>query len=376
MSGLYIGLMSGTSLDGLDGVLVDLDAFDQGRIEVLGHAHRAFEPAFASELLALNSSGPDELHRAALAANLLARVGAQVVARLLDSSGQSASRIRAIGSHGQTVRHCPGEFDGIGYTSQLNNPALLAELTGIDVVADFRSRDVAAGGQGAPLVPAFHRAMFSSNTGTVAALNLGGMSNLTILRRNAETIGFDCGPGNALMDLWSSRHLGQAFDADGRWAAGGQVDAQLLTQFQAEPFFAADPPKSTGRDRFNPIWLDREIGTRGGAMAVDPRDVQATLAELTAWACARDLLRHAPEAERLIVCGGGALNSHLMQRLSMLLPGIPIAASDSAGLPANQVESVAFAWLARACIQRQPGNLPAVTGAAGPRVLGSIYPGS
>ncbi len=376
MSGLYIGLMSGTSLDGLDGVLVDLDAFDQGRIEVLGHAHRAFEPAFASELLALNSSGPDELHRAALAANLLARVGAQVVARLLDSSGQSASRIRAIGSHGQTVRHCPGEFDGIGYTSQLNNPALLAELTGIDVVADFRSRDVAAGGQGAPLVPAFHRAMFSSNTGTVAALNLGGMSNLTILRRNAETIGFDCGPGNALMDLWSSRHLGQAFDVDGRWAAGGQVDAQLLTQFQAEPFFAADPPKSTGRDRFNPIWLDREIGTRGGAMAVDPRDVQATLAELTAWACARDLLRHAPEAERLIVCGGGALNSHLMQRLSMLLPGIPIAASDSAGLPANQVESVAFAWLARACIQRQPGNLPAVTGAAGPRVLGSIYPGS
>ncbi len=375
MSELYIGLMSGTSLDGLDGVLVDLAECDTGQIKVLSHAHSAFDPAFASELLALNASGSDELHRAALAASTLAHISALIVARLMASSGRSIAEVRAIGSHGQTVRHCPGEFDGIGYTSQLNNAALLAESTGIDVVADFRSRDLAAGGQGAPLVPAFHRAMFGSSTTTVAVLNLGGMSNLTVLRGNGETIGFDCGPGNALMDLWCGRHLGQAFDAGGRWAAGGQVDTQLLKQLQAEPFFAADPPKSTGRDRFNAAWLEAALKLRGSASAIDPRDVQASLAELTAWVCTRDLHQHAPDAERLLVCGGGALNSHLMQRLAMRLPGLPVAASDTAGLPASQVEAVAFAWLARACVLRRPANLPAVTGARGPRILGAIYPG-
>ncbi|MEO8281091.1 MAG: anhydro-N-acetylmuramic acid kinase [Ideonella sp.] len=379
MADLYIGLMSGTSLDGLDGVLADLADLadsDAGRIRVLSHAHSPFEAALASELLALNSSGSDELHRSALAANALARLGAQIVARLLDSAGRTPADVRAIGSHGQTVRHCPGEIDGTGYTVQLNNAALLAELTGIDVVADFRSRDVAAGGQGAPLVPAFHRAVFGSKGTTVGVLNIGGMSNLTILRPDGHTFGFDCGPGNVLMDLWCQRHLGRAFDADGSWAAGGRVDNELLTRLQAEPFFDAAPPKSTGRDRFNGAWLESRLaGQHGDLPEIDPRDVQATLLELTAWSCARDLQRHAPDAGRLLVCGGGAFNAQLMLRLAARLPGVPVTASDTAGLPANQVEALAFAWLARACVLRQAGNLPAVTGARGERILGAVYPG-
>lgn len=375
MPELYIGLMSGTSLDGMDGALVDLADSDAGRIRVLSHAHSPFEAAFASELLALNSPGSNELHRSELAANALARIGAQIVSRLLESSCRKNSEVRAIGSHGQTVRHCPGEFDGTGYTVQLNSAALLAEATSIDVVADFRSRDVAAGGQGAPLVPAFHRAVFGSNHATVGVLNLGGMSNLTVLCGNGDTNGFDCGPGNALLDMWCRRHLDQAFDAEGHWSAGGQVDLELLARLQAEPFFHADPPKSTGRDRFNAAWLDSRLVQHDGEPAIDPRNVQATLVELTAWACARDLQRHAPDALQLLVCGGGASNAHLMHRLAERLPGLTISATDAAGLPANQVESVAFAWLARACILRQAGNLPAVTGAGGPRILGAIYPG-
>lgn len=372
-----IGLMSGTSMDGLDGVLVALsDAGSDRGIRVLAHAHGTFDAAFAAELLALNASGPDELHRSALAANQLARIGADVVARLLDATGLAAADVCAIGSHGQTVRHCPGEFDGTGYTIQLNNPALLAELTGIDVVADFRSRDIAAGGQGAPLVPAFHRAMFGRPGATVGVLNLGGMSNLTVLHADGRTIGFDCGPGNALMDLWCSRHLGQAYDVDGRWAAGGRVDESLLTRLQAEPFFSMAPPKSTGRDRFSARWLDAALAQHGAAEGAraEPRDVQATLAELTAWACASDLRQHAPAATRMLVGGGGARNVHLMARLADQLPGVTVEPTDAAGLPAHQVEAVAFAWLARACVLRRPGNLPAVTGARGLRVLGAIHP--
>ena len=279
--------MSGTSLDGVDGVLVDFSPGDSLPLRVHAHAHAAFAPAYAGELLALNSSGPDELHRAALCANALARVYAQVVADLLARAKLSPSQIRAIGAHGQTVRHRPGEFDGIGYTLQLNNPALLAELSGIDVVADFRSRDVAAGGQGAPLVPAFHRAVFARPGETVAVLNLGGIGNLTVLAADGSTLGFDCGPGNALMDAWCQRHAGKAFDADGAWAASGGVIDALLRALQAEPFFAQAPPKSTGRDRFNPGWLDARIqAVSDAANPLRPQDVQATLTELTAWAAA------------------------------------------------------------------------------------------
>jgi anhydro-N-acetylmuramic acid kinase len=367
----YIGLMSGTSLDGVDGVLVDLGACDQGQVRVLAHAHRPFDPAVAAELLALNQAGPNELHRAALAANRLAQLSAAVVQALLSDAGLGPADVRAIGSHGQTVRHAPGEFDGLGYTLQLNNPALLADLTGIDVVGDLRSRDVAAGGQGAPLVPAFHQALFASTGSHRAVLNLGGIANLTLLPADGQTAGFDCGPANVLLDGWCHRHLGQAFDRDGAWAAQGAIDAQLLTAMQSDPYFDAPPPKSTGRDRFHLRWLDAHLAA---LPAVRPVDVQASLAELTSWAAASALKRHLPGVQELLVCGGGARNGHLMARLRAALPNCGVVCTDTAGLPAEQVEAVAFAWLARCCVLRRPANLPRVTGAAGPRVLGALYP--
>ncbi len=376
MAGLYIGLMSGTSLDGVDGVLAD---FDTQPPRVLGHASAPLPEALRAELLALNTSSPDELHRAALAANALMRVYAQVVQTLLDHSGLPADRVRAIGAHGQTVRHRPRAFDGTGYTIQLCQPALLAELTGIDVVADFRSRDVAAGGQGAPLAPFFHRAWFGQPGQALALLNVGGISNLTVLRADGTQLGFDCGPGNALMDGWCQRHQGRAYDDRGAWAASGAVSMSLLSRCLAEPYFAAMPPKSTGRDLFHLPWLESHLAAHAaalpaGAPPLAPADVQATLAELTARTCADDMRRHAPGVTRLVVCGGGAFNTHLMRRLAALLPGVNVIASDDAGLPPLQVEAAAFAWLARKAILREKLDLQSTTGARGARVLGGVYP--
>lgn len=370
MSQLYAGLMSGTSLDGVDGVLVD---FAAQRPRVLGHISASFPDALKQQLLQLNTSGPDELHRAALAANALVRVYADVVAHLLSTCQLNAARVRAIGAHGQTVRHRPQLFDGTGYTIQLNQPALLAELTGIDVVADFRSRDVAAGGQGAPLVPPFHQAYFGHLPGVGGVLNIGGISNITVL--NADTpdsvIGFDCGPGNALMDAWCLAHTGAAYDDGGAWAAGGAVHAGLLQSLLNEPFFTQAPPKSTGRDLFNNPWLQSKLARYSDVPA---QDVQATLTELTARSCADCVQRFAPGCERLIVCGGGALNVHLMARLQALLPGCAVDSSGAYGLPPLQVEATAFAWLARQCVERQTASLKSVTGARGARILGAIYP--
>ena len=368
MSERYIGLMSGTSLDGVDGVLAECT--DQ-HTRVIHHVHQAFPPALSTELLSLNRPGPDELHRAALGANALARVYAQVVSALLSQADLPPTAITAIGAHGQTVRHRPQEFDGTGYTLQLNNPALLAELTGIAVVADFRSRDVAAGGQGAPLVPTFHQAMFSCPGQTVCVLNIGGISNLSVLSDDA-VLGFDCGPGNALMDTWCQQHTGQAFDRDGAWAARGQVNAALLNALLSEPYFAKPPPKSTGRDLFNLSWLTQQLGAFPSTL--DAIDVQTTLTELTAQACAHDVLRHGPSTERLMVCGGGALNTHLIARLQAHLPAQEVLSSQTHGLPPQQVEAAAFAWLARKTVLRQTASLSSVTGARGARVLGAIYP--
>ena len=372
MSDLYIGLMSGTSLDGADGVLVDFSARGNGLLAVLAHEHRPFAPALAAELLALNTSGTDELHRAALAGNALAHVYAELVEALLDSGQVAREQVISIGAHGQTVRHRPQEFDGTGYTVQLNNPALLAELAGIDVVADLRSRDVAAGGQGAPLVPAFHRAMFGRDCVAIGVLNIGGISNLTALQADGSTIGFDCGPGNALMDYWCQQHTGHAFDAGGAWAASGLVIEALLQAMLHDPYFALAAPKSTGRDHFNAAWLKTHLKPSAGS--APPSDVQATLAELTAACCANDVLGHVPEARELLVCGGGTFNQHLMRRLAARLPGVSVLATEERGLPASQVEACAFAWLARAFCTRSPGNLASVTGARGARVLGALYP--
>ena len=366
MSSLYIGVMSGTSVDGVDAVIMD---FSDG-MRSLGHSSLPFDPALRQSLLKLNTPGDNELHLSALAANQLALTYAHAVELLLRCTGLHPSDIAAIGAHGQTVRHQPGAYDGIGYTLQLNNPSLLAERTGIRVVADFRSRDVAAGGQGAPLVPAFHQHVFAQADSTVAVLNIGGMTNLSILK-NREVIGFDCGPGNVLLDHWCHLHTGQLFDKDGAWAAQGQLNLPLLEQMMTETFFQQPFPKSTGRDLFHAAWLNKHLQA---FPSVNATDVQTTLTALTAQVCANEVLRHAPQSKTLLVCGGGAHNQCLMQMLQQRLPGITVQSTDSHGLPPLQVEAAAFAWLARQTCLNLSGNLPAVTGAGGERVLGCIYP--
>jgi anhydro-N-acetylmuramic acid kinase len=367
MSTLYIGVMSGTSLDGVDAVLAD---FSNG-VRVLGHHALPFEPALRHAFLQLNQSGPDELHRAALAANSLVKVYAQAVRQLLLDTDVPASDVAAIGAHGQTVRHQPGHHDGTGYSLQINNPSLLAELTAMRVVADFRSRDIAAGGQGAPLVPAFHQHMFAEPGRTVAVLNIGGISNLSVLAPQ-HVSGFDCGAGNVLLDYWCQRHTGLAFDKDGAWAATGHCHPALLERLLSESFLHLAPPKSTGRDLFHADWLNAHLEKFDSLSAVN---VQATLTAFTARVCVNDVRRHAPDATRLLVCGGGAYNRHLMQLLQEGLPDMTVSTTEASGLPPLQVEATAFAWLAQQTCLNLPGNLPAVTGAHGPRVLGGIYPG-
>jgi anhydro-N-acetylmuramic acid kinase len=357
---LYIGLMSGTSLDGVDAVLADLAG---AKPRLLGHKHVSFDAALKRELLALNTSGDHEIERAALAGNQLANAYAQAVAAVLASA--PGASVRAIGCHGQTVRHRPA----LGYTTQIGNAALLAELTGLRVVADFRSRDVAAGGQGAPLVPAFHAAQFADAAEDRVALNLGGIANLSYLPRKGAVTGFDSGPGNCLLDLWAMRHLGKPHDAGGAWAAGSAAIPALLQRLLQEPYFAAPPPKSTGRDLFNESWLQAMLA--GGE---DPRAVQATLLELTARSVAGAVARHCAGARRVIACGGGAKNDALMRRLGELIAPAALETSERHGIDPQLVEATAFAWLAKCALEGKPGSLPSVTGARGARVLGAIYP--
>jgi anhydro-N-acetylmuramic acid kinase len=370
---LYIGLMSGTSLDGVDGVLLSLA---EARPKVLHACHLGMPETLRHTFLALNTSGPDELHHSALAANALSQLYAQATHSLLQTAGLSAAHISAIGAHGQTVRHQPGapgrtattHTPWLAYTLQLNNPALLAELTGIAVVADFRSRDVAAGGQGAPLVPAFHRAVFAEPGKNVAVANVGGMANVTLIDAHGHTSGFDTGPGNVLMDLWAGQHLGQRYDAQGSWAASGRVSPTLLADLQQDSFFQINGPRSTGRDHFNPGWLQAALGQHAH---LPPADVQACLCELSAWSIVRTL--NAP-TDKLVVCGGGVFNQALMTRLAELLPDTPVVPSDSLGIPAMEVEAAAFAWLASQTVGGHASSLVQVTGACAPRILGAIYP--
>ncbi|MBU4611951.1 anhydro-N-acetylmuramic acid kinase [Achromobacter sp. GG226] len=369
---MFIGLMSGTSVDAVDGVLVDFPPAAPPR--VLAYASREFDAVLREQMLALNRAGENELHRAALAANALADLYAGVVSDLLATAGVEATAVRAIGAHGQTVRHQPAA----GYTLQLNAPARLAETTGIAVVADLRSRDVAAGGQGAPLACGLHQAVFGG-ADPVVVLNLGGMANITVLpgRGPGKVIGFDTGPANALLDLWCQRHTGAAYDAGGAFAAQGQVDAALLAHFVAStPWLAVPPPKSTGRDDFHAEWLDKRLAEftarRGAEMA--PADVQATLVAFTACTVADAIGAHAPGTTAIYVGGGGAANPVLMDALRQALQPLPVEPTDALGVPAQQVEALAFAWLAHAHVEGLAGNLPDVTGARGPRVLGALYP--
>jgi anhydro-N-acetylmuramic acid kinase len=359
---LYVGLMSGTSLDGVDAILADLS---QPRFRTLAHSHVDFDSGLRKELLALSASGPDEIERAGRAGLVLAEHYAQAVELVRADAGVASGDISAIGCHGQTVRHRPDQ----GFTVQIGNPALLAERTGIRVVADFRSRDMAAGGQGAPLVPAFHAVAFASATEDRAVVNIGGIANVTLLPRNAPVLGFDTGPGNCLMDFWVHKHLGKPFDSGGAWAAAGNVSPALLARMLDEPYFRQPAPKSSGRELFNPAWLGGKLDGQEDAPAV-----QAALLELTAESIASSIEGSGVPVARLIVCGGGAYNTALMARLTARLAPRAVASSAAHGLDPSQVEAMAFAWLAWRAIGGRPGNVPEVTGAKGPRVLGAIYP--
>lgn len=358
----YLGVMSGTSLDGLDIALIE----QEQHTRLIATHYVPMPAALHAELLALCSSGPDELARAALAEQRWVELAAQGIQALLAEQQLQPSDVRAIGSHGQTIRHEPAR----GFSIQIGNPALLAELTGISVISDFRRRDIAAGGQGAPLVPAFHEALFATDQ-RCAVLNVGGFSNLSLLQAERPVHGFDCGPGNVLLDAWIQLQRGERFDRDGAWAASGEIIPELLHALLNDPFFQTRGPKSTGRELFSLEWLQQHLAQ---LPPYAPADVQATLLEMTAQSIIDSLTAAQQNTETLLVCGGGAHNGALMRRLQSLLPSACVSSTADQGVPPDWVEAMAFAWLAHCCLEQIPANRPSVTGARGLRVLGAIYP--
>lgn len=377
---LFIGLMSGTSLDGVDGVIAAFPT-TQRSVSTLTSAYIPFPVSLRTELMALQSAQDNEIERASLAANELTTYYAACTERLLANVGLRPNQIRAIGAHGQTIRHRPE----MGFTRQIHNASLLAELTGIDVITDFRSRDIAAGGQGAPLVPAFHHAVFADSAETRVIVNIGGIANISVLRMqsvtttdHAQTIGFDTGPGNVLMDLWIKQHLGKDYDENGAWAASGTLIPALLAEMREEKYFSLPTPKSTGRDLFHDDWLKTKLTNLSATANYIAADVQATLVTLTAITIADAIKQYAADVKNVYVCGGGAYNACLMQQLTYALQQhhLEITAESTAvlGIAPNHVEALAFAWLAQRFDQRLPGNLPLVTGASGLRILGALYP--
>lgn len=360
---IYVGMMSGTSMDGVDAVAA---VFTNGRYQFIGRSSESYSTHLRSSLISLCSSGPDEVLRCQECGNEVAKIYAKVFNKLLEGTGLETSNICAIGAHGQTIRHSPQ----MGASTQLINGALLAELTKTDVVTDFRSRDLAAGGEGAPLVPLFHKCVFSGSVPR-GILNIGGISNLTYLPAlgsDADVFGFDCGPGNVLMDGWTEKINGTPYDHDGMWARSGKVSEKLLALLKKEAFFDLTPPKSTGRELFNLGWLESKLSDES------VEDVQRTLVALTAGTITEAIERFAPDIQELFVCGGGAKNSLLMQELAVMNPARAVKTTAALGMDAQDVEGAAFAWLAKRFVERQPGNLPSVTGAEGGRILGALYP--
>lgn len=360
--------MSGTSMDAVDAVFA---RFTDDKPLLLAKHHQPLPSALRAELLSLGQPGFDELNRAARLDSSLARLFAEAVNVLLEKSGVSAHQIRAIGSHGQTIRHVPEGSEP--FTVQIGNPNLIAELTGITTVADFRRRDMAAGGQGAPLAPAFHTAFFRHPDEYRSIVNLGGMANITILPRDPQqpVTGFDTGPGNALLDTWAQKHLETPMDRNGAWGSQGQVVPDLLACFLADPYFRLPPPKSTGREHFNLAWLENCLAGQG--KPAHPADVQATLVELTARSIADAITNVAGETQRVLVCGGGVHNKALLKNLSIQFSGTPVESTLVHGIDPDYVEAMGFAWLAKRTLDNKPGNLPKVTGARGLRILGGIY---
>jgi anhydro-N-acetylmuramic acid kinase len=362
--GLYVGLMSGTSMDAIDAAIVD---FDDPPLRVLAASATPFDPGLKKRITALmdrpEQAPLDEVGQVDVA---LARAFADAALDLMRRSGIAASAVSAIGSHGQTLRHRPDL--ALPFTWQIGDPNTLAELTGATVVADFRRRDVAAGGQGAPLLPVFHDHVFRSDEEDRAIVNIGGIANVTTLRRDVTVTGFDTGPGNRLLDDWICLHRGLEYDQDGVWASSGQCDDKLLKQLLDEPYFALRPPKSTGRELFNLHWLRGKLGLS----LRRPEDVQATLLQFTAASIASAVRDHAPGAS-LYICGGGARNVGLLDALRRLVAPSPVASTAVLGLDPDYVEAVAFAWFAQRTLHGRPSSSGSVTGARSARVLGGIY---
>ena len=364
MNELFIGLMSGTSLDGMDAVLVNFGEKSQD-IKIIGHSYVPYEDKLKMALLGLHSPNTNELEESLVIGNIVSKKAYEAIEALLKKTNVVSKDIRAIGFHGQTIRHQPQK----GFTLQIGNPALLAELSNINVIADFRSRDVAASGQGAPLVPAFHQEIFSHPTTYRAILNIGGIANVTLLNPKTTVSGFDTGPGNILLDHWSKTHRNQAFDENGAWAKEGKIIETLLGSFFKDAYFEKTAPKSTGRDHFNEAWLNKHL-----QKSYSRQDIQRTLLELTALSIAKAIDSHDANITEIYLCGGGALNSFLVERLQALMPKIKIQPTDLLGIPTQYVEATAFAWLAKQMLFSKPGNLPEVTGAKGLRILGALYP--
>lgn len=369
---LFIGLMSGTSLDGVDAALVEFDSHS-AIPKVLNTHFVAYPAELRTTILKLQHPTENELETTALLGNQLAKLYAEAVNQLLEQSQISPQQIIAIGCHGQTIRHRPAFGDNIGFTLQIGNAALLAELTDITVISDFRSRDIAAGGQGAPLVPAFHQAVFASESKNRALINIGGIANITYLAGSEisgnQVFGFDSGPGNMLLDAWTKRHQGLDYDADGAWASTGEVIAPLLSTLLVDPYFALTPPKSTGRDLFNAQWLDKHL------LNTDylPQDVARTLVAFTAHSIADAVQKYCSKVDEIYLCGGGARNGLLTNNLQQLLMNTEIATTNALGIGLDWVEAIAFAWLAKQCLDKKTASLPQVTGARTARILGAIY---
>jgi len=364
--------MSGTSADGIDAALVRCSFGSGDAIELLATRERPLTDELKAEIASLSHSGPGEIERLGVIDRELGRAFAGAVNALLAETGHSPTDIRAIGSHGQTLRHRPPSAGNeIPFTLQVGDPSTIAELTGISVVADFRRRDIAAGGEGAPLAPAFHAAAFASDGANRAVVNIGGIANVTLLRGRELVGGYDTGPGNTLLDYWVLRHEGLHFDKDGAWSAEGSVHPPLLDALLADAYFTQVGPRSTGKEAFNPQWLDQHLAE---AQGVAPQDVQATLAELTARSIASAILAADISIDEVFVCGGGARNTDLMRRLYQHLDGKRLEDTSAVGMAPEWVEAAAFAWLAHQTLEQLAGNAPVVTGAHGLRVLGGVYP--
>lgn len=355
-------------MDAIDAVLVE---FENDQPRLLESYNLPLTDLLREELTVLHTPGENEIEQLAKLDVQLGRLFAQAVTNLLEQAGCSAEEIMAIGSHGQTIRHLPNT--SYPTTIQIGDANVIAEITGITTVADFRRRDMAAGGQGAPLVPAFHNEVFRDAKQDRVIVNLGGIANITILPadENLPVLGFDTGPANGLMDAWINAQTGQHFDADGQWATTGQIQAELLEAMLADPYFSQPPPKSTGREYFHLDWL---AGFQPDKYA--PQDVQATLCELTARTVQQEVSKYAPQTKAVYICGGGVHNAALMQALQSHFAPLPVANTAEAGLDPDWVEAICFAWLARRTLAKQAGNLPAVTGASQPVVLGGIYWGA